>query len=55
MSCSINFNRRGKKVEVQYIPDEEMESILAEQELLERIKRVQKQVEEEKKLLEEVE
>ena len=25
LSCSINFNRRGKKVEVVYVPDEDID------------------------------
>ena len=25
MTCSINFNRRGKKIEVLYVPDEEID------------------------------
>jgi len=25
MTCSINFNRRGKKIEVHYVPDEEID------------------------------
>ena len=25
MTCSVNFNRRGKKIEVRYVPDEEID------------------------------
>jgi len=25
MTCSVNFNRRGKKITVNYIPDEEID------------------------------